>query len=952
MKRFEKQLERTIQQNGPKLRLRPIAAAISGLLLVSGGVNAQQAASKSGDVPSTTIVVTGIARSIETSVAIKRNSDSIVEAVSAEDLGKLPDMSIAESLARLPGLTAQRVDGRASEISIRGMSPKFGVTLLNGREMVSTAYGRSVEFDQFPSELLNGATVYKTPDAALGTQGLSGTMNLQTIRPLDSRGRQANINVRAEHNSNGQLVDIGGNGSRISASYVDQFADNTIGVALGFAHLDSPNQQKYVNNWWWGNSAIWWGAFRGLENADPAKAPATLQGFEAGLSSTSTVRDGLMAVLEYKPSKDFRSQVDLYYSKFDQKASGREFQANLMPDWSGDGTPANPATGGPIYSNVKTALVNGEAIATSGAISNLDPYVVMRYNKREDKIFSLGWNNELKLGKWTTVADLSYSKADRDELKGELTLSPTVRSGFSSFVVDPATGLQSITPSLNFADRTVLQLRGINDWGSLNGQPKAGGSSPVNVKDDIKSLRLSAKRELEGIFSNFEGGLNYSQRSKEHNATEVTYMLKNGVQCIGADDRCAPVPANLLQSPVALGSIGVPSLLSFDFMNAINSGIYNSGVWRANDSPGRIWGVDEKVTTIFGKLGLEFETAIPIRGNVGVQIVNADQNSSGMAWDSKNLKSVPLSGGTSYSDVLPSLNLIGDLGSNAYARLGYARVMARPNMEDMRAGFSDISVATTGPKAGKWSANGGNPNLKPWLANALDLSVEKYFGKRSYVAAASFRKDLKTSVYTDTISYDFSGFPNPTNVAPVSNIGELNAPTNGVGGYIKGTEFSAALEGGLLHPMLDGFGVILSESKTNSDVPGSKSEAGAALRKPIEGLSGTVDSFVLYYEKHGFQARIAQRYRSAFRAETRGVWVDTAIASIEAEKITDLQLGYSFDSGPMKGVSILFQINNLDDTPYRTMSQDDSSATDPKRMMPEKYYTYGRQYLLGINYKF
>src|SRR5687768_12010911 len=132
-----------------------------------------------------TVTVTGIRAGIESAISVKRDSTSIVEAISAEDIGKLPDVSIAESIARLPGLTAQRVAGRAQVISVRGLSPDFATTLLNGRELVSTGDNRSVEFDQYPSELMSGVTIHKTPDAALVGQGLSGTINMRTARPLD-----------------------------------------------------------------------------------------------------------------------------------------------------------------------------------------------------------------------------------------------------------------------------------------------------------------------------------------------------------------------------------------------------------------------------------------------------------------------------------------------------------------------------------------------------------------------------------------------------------------------------------------------------------------------------------------------------------------------------------------------------------------------------------------------
>jgi iron complex outermembrane receptor protein len=171
------------------------------------------------------VQVTGIRRGIEAAISVKKNSDSIVEAISAEDLGKLPDQSIAESLARLPGVTTQRdVHGNASIISIRGMSGDFSTGLLNGREQVSTGDSRSIEFDQYPGELLSGVVVYKTPDASVVGQGLSGTVDLQTVRPLDFKGRTMAVNYRREKSGLG-LDYSKGSGNRFTFSYIDQFAE-------------------------------------------------------------------------------------------------------------------------------------------------------------------------------------------------------------------------------------------------------------------------------------------------------------------------------------------------------------------------------------------------------------------------------------------------------------------------------------------------------------------------------------------------------------------------------------------------------------------------------------------------------------------------------------------------------------------------------------------------------
>ena len=193
-----------------------------------------------------TVVVTGLRGGIERAIDTKKNSDNIVEAVSAEDIGKLPDSSIAESIARLPGLSAQRVAGRAQVISVRGLSPDFATTVLNGREMVSTGDNRSVEFDQYPSELMSGVTIYKTPDAGLVGQGLSGTIDMRTVRPLNYDKPVAVVGARWQQNSLGSAANQSGNGNRLNASYIGQNAAHTFGFALGIAHSKTPVQEEQV----------------------------------------------------------------------------------------------------------------------------------------------------------------------------------------------------------------------------------------------------------------------------------------------------------------------------------------------------------------------------------------------------------------------------------------------------------------------------------------------------------------------------------------------------------------------------------------------------------------------------------------------------------------------------------------------------------------------------------
>ncbi|WP_422018569.1 TonB-dependent receptor [Roseateles sp.] len=905
---------------GRGLRLSPVAAVCAGLLgapllaFAQAAPAPAAAASQPAAQKLDTVQVTGFRASLESSISTKRNADAIVESVSAEDIGKLPDVSIADAISRLPGLTAQRVAGRSSVISIRGMAPRFGVTLLNGREIVSTGDNRSVEYDQFPSELINAATVYKTPDAGLSAQGLSGTINMKTLRPLDFAAPQAVVSARVERNSNGSLnPEISATGNRLSASWVTQSADRTWGAAIGFAHLDSPNQEKHYKSWWWANTNDWGSPLPGVPTDSVA-----LQGFELGAASSRQKRDGLMGVLEYKPNADFHSTLDLYYSKFDQTEARRTVMSD-MSVWSGAS-----------WSNAQTSVVNGDKIVTSGNVNNLTPVALTTLNKRQDNIRAIGWNNELKLADWKLVGDLSWSKAKRDEQNAEVQAGSLSRVSMNNATIVTGDGRSTFSPSFDFANPQTVYLTDPANWG------RDGRSQFPKVRDQIKALKLSAGRTFDSWMNSVEAGVDYSERDKDMNRTEVYYNLKNSR---------APVliPSDLLRTPTDLTFAGSNiRMVNFDVPSVLK--LYDSVPAATNEAPGRIWAVHEKVTALYGKLGLEFDWGVPVHGTLGLRVVHAKQWSNGLLWNDKTQATDPTSGGTRYTDTLPSLNLAADLTANTILRFGLAKVLARPNMEDMRAGFSGISVSGTDRT---WSASGGNARLEPWRADAVDLSLEHYFSKRSYVAAAAFHKNIKNFVYSQSIPFDFTGFPNPTTYTPISNIGLLSTKANGQGGMVAGTELSGSIDGSLFMPALDGIGVSLSYANTRSSLHEDNN-----INNPLDGLSGIATNFTVYYERDGISARIGSRHRSAFVTTVRGTFGENVPSMISAETILDAQLGYAFESGTLKGLSLTLQVNNLRDRPYRTRVGISTGAKDPNSTLPERYTSYGRQFLLGGSYKF
>ena len=309
-----------------------------------------------------------------------------------------------------------------------------------------------------------------------------------------------------------------------------------------------------------------------------------------------------------------------------------------------------------------------------------------------------------------------------------------------------------------------------------------------------------------------------------------------------------------------------------------------------------------------------------------------------------------VSAGTDYDDVLPSLNLVADFGDGWFVRFGAAKTLARGRIDDMRAA-SNASVAATGQNAGLWSGSGGNPYLEPWRAKAADLSFEKYFGPASYVALALFYKSLDNYIRPETVEYDFSGYTNPDpSIVPISNIGTFTTPVNDKGGYLRGAELSTALDFGMFAPVLDGFGAQFSASYTESNINPSNTDSTVAALNRLPGLSRDVANLTLYYEKNGFSARVSERYRSEFRGEIYNLFFSRAYTTILSDRQTDLQLSYEFPEGSnMAGMSFLFQVNNLTNSPYRTVQDSEFGGGVSQ---PLEYNEYGRQFMFGVSYKF
>ena len=909
-----------------------LAVALSPVLAFAQSTTSTTASGQTGSGATNldAVQVTGIRRGIENAIAVKQDATSVVEVISAEDIGKLPDVSIAESLARLPGLAAQRVAGRAQVISVRGLSPDFATTLLNGREVVSTGDNRSVEFDQYPSELVNGVTVYKTPDAALVGQGLSGTIDMQTARPLSFPDRVIAVSGRYQKSSLGKAAGVDEFGNRFSASYIDQFLDKTLGIAIGYAHSDNPIQENQV-----GLYEPWT-----TENTDNGNRPGLAPGvaFSDGIKALrrtgNNKRDGVMATVQFRPSNSWTSTLDAFHTEAEQIDTANQFEVNLS-NFNGGYTP------GLLISNPQ---VNADGTFTGGTASGVYPLVRGMYNKREDKIDAFGWNNEFTFGNGVKlVADVNYSKATRDELNLEnnLQLTPMPQLDTIGLVVNP-NGFSQITPGLDYSNPDALFLTN-TIYGS-------GYGKVPTVEDRLKGARvaltLPAPEALSSVFADFDIGVNYADRQKDKTQAEGNILL-------GAQGD-ANIASDLQRDRVNLGFAGIGYIPAWNVPAAVERYMEFNPVTDLDYLIPKAWTVQEKITTAWLRANINTDIGVVgVRGNIGVQMQHADQSSQSNYFDRSRPDGqnvLPIDAGKTYNDWLPSLNLAFMFPHQQTLRFAAAKQVARPRVDQMRAGLEfGVDTAT-----GRPGGSGGNPLLDPWRATALDLSYEKYFGERAYVAAAVFYKDLKSYVYTQSVDdYDFSDLlasyvPPPGMVAPVLQTGTFSSPQNGKGGTLRGLELTASLPLDMFTDALRGFGVQASATFNDSDIeildPESASSVGS---DPIAlpGLSDRVYNFTAYFERNGFEARVSQRRRSDFIGEIGNFNGNRTLRYVVGENVTDAQVSYTFsDSSAMAGLTLLLQGTNLTNEPYRTYA----GTTD----RPLEYVEWGRTYMLGLNYKF
>jgi TonB-dependent receptor len=840
---------------------------------------ASQAQAKAADDVQTVTVI-GVSASLRSAVAAKNDANSMVEVIASEDIGKLPDTTIAESLARLPGLAAGIDRGNASQLVARGLGPRFIGSTLNGREFATTEPDRAVRFEMFPSESISGAKVYKTQSAEIVEGGIATTVDLQTVSPLAYKERTASIKADGEYYKQG--ADIQGAkkvAPRLGAIYVDQFADHTLGVALAASYFDQPDVSDQFQNYGFNGATAW-----DVDGTGGKETPPW--GFQNQIVKGTNKRSSVLGKVEWKPDAVSSVTADVYTAR-------SNIHENSMYHVASTGFP---------YSDITVS----DGFVTGGTAQGVSMNTIEGLWKQNQRDFAAGLNGKTSVAGWKLEADVARSTADRDtqwagvglwmQNKGTLTWSAQ-HNQWATYSFSEDTG----NPD-NYGNTIFEQ------WG-----PNYAG----HLADSLNSQVINASHDVAwGAIRTVKMGVRTTQREKAY--SQVSWDF---------DTTTVPFSTTDLQRVHVAGR---PDFV--EFTNGFDATVAKYFGADALSASGRTatasdlvykdWRAKENNTSAFLQFDLSGDgVAKGYRGDFGLRVAHTSQTGYGYSQADGGTPT-PVSDGTSYTRLLPSLNLVLSLddAEQHQLRFGASRAMSRAPLDVL----NDAHVVTTPTNAGDLvTVTGGNPRLKPMMANQLDLAYEDFFAKGGLFSVGVFYKQITDYIALDTVKGTYNGAD-----------AWFTEQVNRTGGHAKGFELVYQQAFNKLPGLWSGLGMMGNYTYTNSDIKDMASD-GSPI--PTNGLMKHNMGLTLWYEHGGFEARLSANHHSQYnRAPT---WDSTKFYYNGAETWMSLNLSQQVTSH----LQLRFGVENL--TNQRVI------YTDPTERYNQWDFQYGRRFDLGVTYK-
>jgi len=817
------------------------------------------------------VVVTGLRHSLVSAEAIKRDSLGIVDAIAPEDIGKLPDANLAESLQRITGVSIDRSGGEGAFVTVRGFGPEFNTVLVNGRQIAtptdpSQASGRAFSFDTLASELVSGVEVYKSSTARLQSGGVGSTINIKTARPFDYSGFKfaGSTDVNYEENSSKAAPD---------ASFLisDRFADGNLGVLLSGSYqlrkdrLNQAQTDGWIVNGGTPPAMINGGAGVAITPSNPQGNLFVPQNFDTKVTFENRQRIGGTLVLQYKANDDLILTADALFSRFSDTTDARSFG-----HWF---TPSN-------LSDVVTDA-NGTAIDLTQGVGMASDFHDKKFDK-QTYTGEGGLNADWKISDRVELnLDGSFSRAR--ELTNGGAESELALLGYNNQTISYHSDSDILPYTTGFVRPTSGPNAGV-----------AGGTHPLfehvmlyrgyGVQDTIGQLR--ADLDIKGDDPNqglvdFRVGGYYSHDNKD----TALYSNDGGSGCTTCGYNFASPPGfpigvfdaggNFL-SGVSGGNRLTTQWLTFDgpaLFNTITQQLL------AAKTPGFTTFAPPKVNDTFvqervygGYLEAVFAGNLldrPFSTVVGVRVENTQETVSGLATQFVELTKLvndptqygvttagtgTQSSSNSYTDVLPTMSFKWKLQDNFIGRFAASQTMTRPTLEQL----SPVTTLVT-LRPGNFAASSGNANLKPFRSSNLDMSFEYYYGDSNYASVGGFYKNVSNFIVLNQTTGTVKNAAGGALLDPASNVPAqftITAPANGETAVVTGVE--AALQ----HSFWDtGFGIQINGTYAHSDKQLNTSDL--TNKFALTGLSNSANA-VLFYDKNGFEARMAVNWRDHF----------------------------------------------------------------------------------------
>lgn len=850
------------------------------------------------------VVVTGIRASLRESLETKRNASTIVDAISAEDVGKFPDKNVAEALQRVPGIVINREFGEGERVSLRGTAPNLTRTLLNGHALATADWfildqlnsTRSFNFLMLPSDIIGQVAVYKSPQADFEEGGVGGTIDVVTRNPLDLKPFTAYGSLQAAYSD---LADK----TNPQASGLISWKNNagTLGI-LGAAVYQKRELRRD------GVEVL------GYQDAD-AGAGTTLVPSLIGsaLFQQERVRKGGNIAIQFRPSDLFEANLTGLYSRFDADNLNENYLA-----WGSQALAGTAADGPGALSN--TTMIGDTAVAGRIASPNNGTSgfgIVYDAIDRHANATTRNIDLDTKLTPndiWTFHFKVGYTDAD-----GNTDSQPFVEFGApAAFTYD----LRGKSPQVSFEN--------IDPKNPANLDLIFASLHQILNTDEEKYAYADAETKLDlGFLKSVKVGAKYSDhdRATLFNAVPGFFDLLSasgcGGPCTGATFAGGLTPSNFLENISAAGTLSSYWQVNRDVVDSTLFNTFDQTAGRI-PYPQQEFAVTEKAYAGYVMGNFQAESW---RGNVGVRVVRTEQSSSGAVASTAGQvtnafgKYDPITVDRTYTDVLPSLNVAYTVQEDVLLRFALAKVMARPD-------FTDIAPRAS-LNIGALTGSTGNPNIDPYRANQADVSLEWYPDRSTVYALGLYYKDIKSFV-TDAATTQFfpiqtstpSGLCTPTSQAGIFNCPfSVNIRSNGGGGTIKGAELSGT------RPIWGGFGVQANYTYT---------DAQADNGDPLQGTSKNQFNVAGYFENSRFSARLAYTYRSDFFVTfDRSTQLNQkALESLDASASVNLT----------DTVALTFDAVNLTDDKIEQYASD--------TFRPRAIYDNGRIYFAGARIKF